>query len=143
MICVQNLSQTVSKPNPKPMRASSTSESVDAYIDGFDGDIGERLKAMRKAIAAAVPEAVETISYGMPTFRLDGNLVHFAAAKKHIGFYPGPSGIEAFAQDLAPFKSSKGAVQFPYDQPLPLETVQKISRFRADENRANAATRKA
>ncbi len=85
-------------------------------------------------IQEAAPEATETINYQMPTFVLHGNLVHFAAQKKHIGFYPTPSGIEAFQAELAGYKSSKGAVQFPLDQPLPLELIGRIVTFRVAEN---------
>ena len=85
-------------------------------------------------IHQAAPEATEKISYQMPTFYLRGNLVHFAAFKHHIGFYPVPSGIAAFEEELAPYKRSKGAVQFPLDQAMPHELISKIVKFRAAEN---------
>ncbi|MCU0236063.1 MAG: DUF1801 domain-containing protein [Acidobacteria bacterium] len=111
-------------------------KTIDEYIKTFPGDIQDKLKAMRKTVHAAAPEAEEKISYQMPTFYLKGNLVHFAAFKKHIGFYPAPSGIQAFKNDLSVYKSSKGAVQFPIDKPLPLALVSKIVRFRVFENNA-------
>ncbi|NCC34429.1 MAG: hypothetical protein EOM24_20805 [Chloroflexia bacterium] len=102
-----------------------------------------RLQALRAAIRAAAPEAEEAISYQMPTFRLHGNLVHFAAFKGHIGFYPTPSGIAAFEERLARYKSSKGAVQFPLDEPLPLDLVAEMVRFRVAENIAAAEAKAA
>lgn len=108
--------------------------SIDEYIGTFPADIQAILQELRVTIKAAAPEATEKISYQMPTFYLKGNLVHFAAFKSHIGFYPAPSGIETFQQELAGYKSSKGAVQFPIEEPLPLELVSRIVRFRAEEN---------
>lgn len=112
---------------------------IDAYIATFPNDIQALLQALRAAIRAAAPEAEETIAYQMPTFRLRGNLVHFAAHRQHIGFYPTPSGIAAFRDELSAYKSAKGSVQFPLDQPLPLDLVQRIVRFRVAENQAAAA----
>ena len=112
---------------------------IDAYIATFPNDIQAILQALRAAIRAAAPDAEETIAYQMPTFRLKGNLVHFAAHRQHIGFYPTPSGIAAFRDELAAYKSAKGSVQFPLDQPLPLDLVQRIVRFRVAENQAAAA----
>lgn len=110
--------------------------SIDAYIADYPPGIQEKLEAMRRTIRGAAPEAKEIISYQMPTFYLNGNLVHFAAFKQHIGFYPAPSGIEAFREELAAYKGAKGSVQFPLDQPLPLELVRRIVAFRAEENLA-------
>jgi uncharacterized protein YdhG (YjbR/CyaY superfamily) len=93
---------------------------------------------MRATIRAAAPDAVEAFSYGMPAFALKGNLVYFGAAKQHIGFYPTPSGITAFQEALASYKGAKGSVQFAHDQPLPLELVAQIVRFRVEENLAAA-----
>ena len=98
-------------------------------IQGF----GPLLERLRTIIAQEAPEAIEKISYGMPTFYLHGNLVHFAAAKHHIGFYPTPSGVEAFKSELEGLKWSKGAIQFPYDAPLPEALIRKIVRFRVFE----------
>ena len=109
-------------------------ETIDEYITGFPENVQIILEKMRKVIQESAPEAEETISYGMPTFKLKGNLVHFAAYKKHIGFYPTPSGIENFKEELSPYKSSKGAVQFPLDKPIPLDLLRKIVIFRVQEN---------
>ena len=108
--------------------------SIDEYIATFPADIQAILQELRATIHAAAPEATEKISYQMPTFYLKGNLVHFGAFTNHIGFYPTPRGIEAFQQELSAYKGSKGAVQFPVDEPLPLELISRIVRFRAEEN---------
>ena len=107
---------------------------IDAYIASFPEEIQQKLQQLRHTIRAAAPEASEAISYGMPTFKLHGNLVHFAAYSKHIGFYPAPSGIEAFEPELQPYKHAKGSVQFPIDKPLPLELVAKMVHRRVQEN---------
>lgn len=112
-------------------------QTIDEYITEFPEDIQEILEKMRKVIHDAAPEAEEDISYGMPTFKLHGNLVHFAAYEKHIGFYPAPSGIEAFKEEISEYKSSKGAVQFPLDEAIPYDLVEKIVIFRAKENLRN------
>lgn len=108
-------------------------KTIDEYIATFPEDIQEILEKMRKVIQDAAPEAEETISYGMPTFKFNGNLVHFAAYKNHIGFYPAPSGIEAFKKEISQYKNSKGAVQFPLDKPIPFD-LEKIVVFRVQEN---------
>jgi len=110
------------------------SKKIDDYIAEFPDDIQVRLSKLRQAINEAAPNATETISYRMPTFKLNGNLVHFAAFKKHIGFYPTPSAISAFEKELLPYNTSKGAVQFPYDKPIPYKLVEKIVRYRVKEN---------
>jgi uncharacterized protein YdhG (YjbR/CyaY superfamily) len=92
------------------------------------------LNELRQTIREAAPQAEETISYQMPTFRLNGNLVHFAAFKNHIGFYPTPTGIEAFQKELSSYKGAKGSVQFPIDQPLPLSLIRRIVEYRVREN---------
>ncbi len=112
--------------------------TIDEYIAEFPADVQVRLADMRTTIRDAAPEAEEIISYQMPTFRLKGNLVHFAGYKGHIGFYPAPSGIEAFKDELAGYKGAKGSVQFPLDQPLPLDLVRRIVQFRVAENLAKA-----
>jgi uncharacterized protein YdhG (YjbR/CyaY superfamily) len=112
-------------------------QTIDEYITEFPEDIQEILEKMRKVIQKAAPEAEEAISYSMPTFKLHGNLVHFAAYEKHIGFYPAPSGIEAFKEEISEYKSSKGAVQFPLDKPIPYDLVEKIVIFRVKENLRN------
>ncbi len=113
--------------------------TIDEYIAGFPEDIQQKLSELRAVIAAEAPQASERISYAMPTFYLNGNLVHFAAHQRHIGFYPAPTGLAEFEQELAAFKHSKGAVQFPLDQPLPLDLVRKIVRYRVQENLRKAA----
>jgi uncharacterized protein YdhG (YjbR/CyaY superfamily) len=115
---------------------SNTPESIDAYIAQFPLDIQMLLKQMRLTIQKAAPSATEAMSYQIPTFRLKGNLVHFAAFKKHIGFYPGAAGIAAFQDELAGYKSAKGSVQFPLDVALPLGLVRKIVKFRVEQNLA-------
>ena len=110
------------------------STTIDEYIAQFPKDIQVKLEQLRQTIHKAVPEAEETISYGIPTFKLNGNLVHFAGFKNHIGFYPAPSGITAFQNALSIYNSAKGSVQFPLDQPLPLSLVTKIVKFRVGEN---------
>lgn len=108
--------------------------SIDEYIATFPEATQTILEELRATIKAAAPDAAEKISYQMPTFFLKGNLVHFAAFKNHIGFYPAPSGIEAFKDELSKYESSKGAVQFPIDKPLPLKLISKIVQYRATEN---------
>jgi uncharacterized protein YdhG (YjbR/CyaY superfamily) len=110
--------------------------SIDEYISAFPEGVREKLKQMRRTIHECVPEAEEAIAYSMPTFRLHGDLVHFAAFQRHIGFYPTSSGIEAFKAELAGYRHSKGAVQFPLDRPLPLPLVREIVLYRAAENRS-------
>jgi uncharacterized protein YdhG (YjbR/CyaY superfamily) len=116
--------------------------SIDEYIAMFPADIQAKLETVRATIREAAPDAEERISYQMPTFYLKGNLVHFAALKSHIGFYPTPSGIEAFADESSQYKSTKGAMQFPIDQPLPLELISRIVKFRVAENQSRATARK-
>lgn len=107
---------------------------VDNYVDGFPEEIQAFLKQIQKAILLAAPEAQQKISYGIPTFFLNGNLVHFAAFKNHIGFYPVPSGMKAFKEELSVYKQGKGSVQFPFDKPMPLNLVTEIVKFRVNEN---------
>lgn len=110
--------------------------SIDDYIVLFPTEIQELLMQVRKAIAEAAPQATEAIKYAMPTFVLGKNLVHFAAFKNHIGFYPAPSGIAFFSDELKPYETSKGAIRFPYTKPLPLDLIKKITAFRVSENMA-------
>lgn len=112
--------------------------NMEEYIARFDEPVRVRLEQIRSVIRDIVPEAEERISYQMPTFYLNGNLVHFAAFDKHIGLYQGPSGISAFEEELAPYKHAKGSVQFPLDQPLPIDLVKRIASYRADENLAKS-----
>ena len=108
--------------------------SIDEYIATFPADIQKRLEDVRATIKAAAPQAEEKISYQMPTFFLYGNLVHFAAYKNHIGFYPAPNGIEAFKHELSQFEGSKGTVKFPHSKPLPLDLISRITKYRVAEN---------
>ena len=107
--------------------------TIDAYIASCPQEVQPRLTQLRRAILAAAPQAQEKISWGMATFTLHGNLVHFAAEKKHIGFHPSPTAIEAFRAELAPYFCSKGTVRLPHDQPLPLELIGRMVAFRAAE----------
>jgi uncharacterized protein YdhG (YjbR/CyaY superfamily) len=109
-------------------------KSIDEYILQFSPEVQGILQSLRSVINESAPHAEEKISWQMPTFALCGNLVHFAAHKKHIGFYPGASGIDAFKHKLLEYKGSKGAVQFPIDKPLPYELISEIVRFRVAEN---------
>lgn len=117
--------------------------TIDEYLAGFSGRTRELLEELRATIRAAAPEATERISYRMPTFFLEGNLVHFAAFKEHIGFYPTPSGVEGFAEELSKYSGGKGSVRFPMDEPLPLDLVRRIVQRRVEENLAAAAPRRA
>jgi len=111
---------------------------IDEYIRQFPEEVQVLLQEIRQLIKETAPEAEEKISYQMPTFFLDGNLVHFAAYKNHIGFYPAPSGIEKFKQELSKYKSAKGSVQFPLNQPIPFDLIRKIVAFRVAENQTTA-----
>ena len=109
-------------------------KTIDAYIKTSPKDVQHILEEMRQTIREAAPQAVETISYQMPTFKLEGKgLIYFAAFKNHIGFYPIPSGIEAFEEELSRYKQGKGSVQFPINQPVPFDLVRRIVRFRVKE----------
>jgi uncharacterized protein YdhG (YjbR/CyaY superfamily) len=108
-------------------------KTIDEYIQTFPENIQTILEKMRQTIRKAAPEAVETISYRMPAFKLNGILVYFAAAKNHIGFYPTASPIEVFKKELSPYKTSKGAIQFPLNMPVPWDLVEKIVKFRVKE----------
>jgi uncharacterized protein YdhG (YjbR/CyaY superfamily) len=112
--------------------------SIDEYISNFPPEIQEILNTIRQVIKESAPDAVEKISYQMPTFALYGNLVHFAAFKNHIGFYPAPSGIDAFKNELSEYKGAKGSVQFPIEKPMPYELIAKIVKFRVLENTKQA-----
>jgi uncharacterized protein YdhG (YjbR/CyaY superfamily) len=108
-------------------------DTIDDYIKKYPSDVQATLKKIRQAIKESAPAAREAIGYGMPTFKLNGNLVHFAAYKNHIGFYPTSSGIAAFEKELNPYKTSKGAVQFPIDEPIPYDLIKKIVKYRVKE----------
>jgi uncharacterized protein YdhG (YjbR/CyaY superfamily) len=110
--------------------------TIDEYIKSFSPDVQAVLEKVRQTVRLAAPEAKEAISYQMPGFKLNGNLVHFAAFKKHIGFFPGMSAIDAFNHELTPYLSGKATVQFPLNKPVPYDLVKKIVTFRAKENLA-------
>jgi uncharacterized protein YdhG (YjbR/CyaY superfamily) len=120
---------------------SSGFTSIEEYIALFPEEIQKKLQELRATIKASAPDASEKISYQMPTFFLKGNLVHFAAFKNHIGFYPAPRGIEAFKQELSIYEGSKGTVRFHLDQPLPLNLISKIVKFRVAENLQKAKSK--
>jgi len=122
--------------------ANRPPENIDEYIAGFPPEVQQILGKLRTTIRKVAPEAEEAIKYQIPTFVMNGNLVHFAAYKNHIGFYPTPSGIEAFKDELSRYPSAKGSVQFPIDRPLPISLIEKIVEFRAKEARAKSTTNK-
>lgn len=107
--------------------------TIDAYIAGFPPDVQERLETIRAAIRKAAPGAEEAIKYAIPTFVLNGNLIHFAAYKHHIGLYPAPRGHEDFKDELAAYEGGKGTVQFPHDKPLPMRLIGRIVKFRVQQ----------
>lgn len=109
-------------------------KTIDDYIKSFPKDIQKILGMVRQTIKKVAPEAEEAISYQMPTFKLNGNLVHFAAFKNHIGFYPTPSGTQEFKKEISVFRSGKGSIQFPIDKPMPLSLIKKIVEYRVKES---------
>jgi uncharacterized protein YdhG (YjbR/CyaY superfamily) len=109
-------------------------KTIDEYIGTFPPDVQKILEELRETIHEIAPGAQETIQYGIPTFTLNGNLVHFAAFENHIGFYPTPSAIVAFRNELAPYHHAKGSVQFPINEPVPFDLVRRIVQFRVKEN---------
>ena len=110
------------------------SKDIDSYIASYPQKTQVLLEEMRAVICKAAPQATEAISYGVPTYKLNGNLVHFGGFKFHIGFFPTPSGIKHFQKELSAYKTSKGAVQFPIEKPIPVGLVAKIVKFRVKEN---------
>jgi uncharacterized protein YdhG (YjbR/CyaY superfamily) len=121
---------------------TNKAKDIDEYIATFPKDTQEILETVRATIRKAAPEAGEAISYAMPTFKLEGNLVHFAAFKNHIGFYPAPAGIEAFKKELSVYKGAKGSVQFPIDKPMPLDLISKMVKYRVKKNLEKAKEKK-
>jgi len=128
------------------MANRSNATSIDEYIAEFPPETQQVLQAVRAIIRAAAPTATETISYAIPTFDLNGHLVHFAGYERHIGFYPTPGGMEAFKDELTSYKCAKGSVQFPLDQPMPTDLIRRMVEFRVAKNtekgKAPAARRK-
>jgi uncharacterized protein YdhG (YjbR/CyaY superfamily) len=127
------------------MRTEQTAPvNIDEYIAGFPPHVREILEKLRMTIGQAAPDAEEKISYQLPTFALKGNLVHYGASKKHIGFYPTSTGIEKFKNELSDYEGGKGSVQFPLDKPIPFDLISEIVEFRVKENldRAEAKRKK-
>jgi len=116
-------------------------ENVESYIATFPKETQKLLEQIRQTIKSVAPTATEKIGYGIPTFVLNGNLVHYAGYKNHIGFYPGAAGIEKFQEELSVYKGAKGSVQFPLDQPLPLKLVSEITKFRVVQNEQKLTTK--
>lgn len=118
-------------------------KDIDSFIATFPAETQKLLQQVRETIKKAAPEAEETINYGIPTFKLNGNLVHFSGYKNHIGFYPGGAGIKAFEKEISVYKSAKGSVQFPIDQSMPIDLITKITKFRVQQNLEKTQTKKA
>ena len=108
-------------------------QDIDQYISTFPSNVQTLLQHIRQTIHEAAPQAEEAIKYGIPTFTLNGNLVHFGGYKKHIGFYPAPMGIEEFKEECAPYETGKGTLQFPLDKPLPLDLIKMIVKYRTEK----------
>jgi uncharacterized protein YdhG (YjbR/CyaY superfamily) len=123
----------------RPMTNRSTARSIDDYIAEFPHETRKVLQEVRSLVRTVAPDATETMSYAIPTFDLNGkHLVHFAGYAKHVGFYPGAEGIAAFKDELKPFKSAKGSVQFPLDQPMPADLIRRIVAYRVDASTGKA-----
>ena len=118
--------------------AQTVPSNIDEYIAQFPAEVQALLQKVRSTIREAAPDAKETINYQMPTFTLNGNLVHFAAFRDHIGLYPTPSGTETFKQELSPYKTGKGSIQFPLTEPVPFDLITRIVKFRVQESLAAA-----
>ncbi|HZV69591.1 MAG TPA: DUF1801 domain-containing protein [Saprospiraceae bacterium] len=113
-------------------------KDVDSYIADFPDDVQVILEKVRSTIRKAAPDAAEKIGYGIPTYTMNGNLVHFGGFKKHIGFYPGPDAIVAFKKELAGYDGAKGSIQFPLDKPIPFGLITKMVKYRVDQNKEKA-----
>lgn len=122
------------------MKKDGSPTTIDAYIAAFPEHVQVLLQKVRQAIREAAPQAEEAIKYRIPTYVLNGNLVHFAAYSKHVGFYPTPSAIARFGVELAAYATAKGSVQFPLDQPIPYDLIRRIVRFRVEETQQSATT---
>ena len=123
-------------------KATVVPETVDQYIAAFPADVKKRMQQLRKTIKAGAPNADELISYQMPGYKYFGMLVYFAAYKNHIGFYPGAGGLLEFYKELSSFKSAKGSVQFPHDEPIPYDIISKIVKFRVKQNEEKFSLKK-
>jgi len=113
-----------------------TYTNIDQYISTFPKEVQTLLQKVRETIHKAAPDAVEAIAYGIPTFKLNGNLVHFGGYKEHIGFYPAPRGIEAFKKELAPYEGGKGTIKFPLSEPIPYDLITKVVKFRVQDSQS-------
>jgi uncharacterized protein YdhG (YjbR/CyaY superfamily) len=125
----------------EPMKEKITYTSIDEYISAFSPEIQEILQKLREVIKESAPDAKEKISYAMPTFEQYGNLVHFAAFKNHIGFYPAPDGINQFQDEVAEYHASKGTLQFPLGKPIPYELISRIVKYRVARNLEKAKSK--
>lgn len=125
---------TPSRAKPPSKPPAKPPASVDEYVDSFPENVREKLSELRAIIRSVIPEATECFSYGIPTYDINGHVVHFAGYKGHVGFYPTSSGIAKFAKELAPYECSKGTVRFPLDEPLPKALIVKIVKFRKAED---------
>jgi uncharacterized protein YdhG (YjbR/CyaY superfamily) len=123
------------------MKTESAPKNIDEYIAGFPTDVQRILQEIRSIVRTAAPDAEEAIKYGIPTFVLNGNLLHFAAFEKHIGFYPTPSGIEEFKDELSVYHNAKGSVQFPLDKAVPFSLIRRIVKFRVKQTREKLAAK--
>jgi len=124
------------------MKSNKVPCSIDEYIAGFPANVRQQLQQLRAAIKKAAPKAEETISYRMPTFKLEGNLVYFAAFKKHIGFFPRSGVIEKLENELSDYETTKATVRFPYDRPIPVALVRQMVKLRVAENLKRAREKK-
>ncbi len=109
-------------------------KTIDEHIHTFAPETQAILEKVRQTIKSVAPQATEAISYGIPTFRLNGNLVHFAGYAHHVGFYPGSEAIEVFREEIKGYKTSKGTIQFPFDKPIPYDLIKKITEFRVKQS---------
>lgn len=138
----QDRAHAKAKGTTKVTAAQAPTGNIDAYIADFPADVQAILQKVRGVIRKAAPDAEEAMKYGIPSFVQNGNLIHFAGFKSHIGLYPTPSGIVAFKKELAGYASSKGAIQFPLDKPIPYALIERIAKFRVKENLAGAEKKK-
>jgi uncharacterized protein YdhG (YjbR/CyaY superfamily) len=120
------------------MTTTPQPETIDDYIAGFPEDVKQKLQQVREAIKIAAPNAEEAISYAMPTFKLHGNLIHFAGYRNHIGLYPAPQAIEEFKAELSNYPGAKGSIQFPLSEPMPLDLITRITKYRVQMQMAKA-----
>lgn len=116
------------------MKKAGIPENIDEYIEGFPTKVQKILQKIRKTIQKAAPDAEEAISYAIPTFKLNGNLIHFAAYEHHIGLYPRPRGVKEFEKEIAQYEGGKGTLRFPLDEPIPYDLIARIVKYRVQKN---------